>query len=184
MSTLSVEISTNASSAPTLSPTFFNQRVMVPSVTDSPSCGKTTSTTAPLVGAEAGGAGGVGAGAATGSGVATGAGGSSTFGAGGVAVVVGVGAPADSLITPSCPPTGTTASTCAEISVSTPLIGEGISVSTLSVEISTNGSSTWTVSPTFFNHRVTVPSVTDSPNWGSTTDCDIFIPFLYLIVNV
>lgn len=39
-------------------------------------------------------------------------------------------------------------------------------MSTLSVEISTSGSSTATVSPTFFSQRVTVPSVTLSPRAG------------------
>jgi hypothetical protein len=48
-------------------------------------------------------------------------------------------------------------------------MGDGISVSTLSVEISTSGSSTATVSPTFFNQRVTVPSVTLSPRAGRVT---------------
>ena len=51
-----------------------------------------------------------------------------------------------------------------------PATGDGISVSTLSVETSTSGSSIATVSPTFFSHLVTVPSVTDSPRAGSTTD--------------
>ena len=50
-----------------------------------------------------------------------------------------------------------------------PEAGEGISVSTLSVEISTSGSSAATASPTFFSHRVTVPSVTDSPSSGIST---------------
>src|SRR3712207_7635512 len=48
--------------------------------------------------------------------------------------------------------------------------GEGISVSTLSVETSSSGSSTATSSPTFFSQRVTVPSVTDSPSAGSVTE--------------
>ena len=47
-----------------------------------------------------------------------------------------------------------------------PATGEGISVSTLSVETSSNASSTATESPTFFNQRVTVPSETDSPRAG------------------
>ena len=46
---------------------------------------------------------------------------------------------------------------------------EGISVSTLSVETSSKGSSTSTESPTDFSQRVTVPSVTDSPRAGSVT---------------
>ena len=49
---------------------------------------------------------------------------------------------------------------------STPATGDGISVSTLSVETSSKASSTATVSPTFFNQRVTVPSLTDSPSAG------------------
>ena len=39
-------------------------------------------------------------------------------------------------------------------------------MSTLSVETSSNASSTATTSPTFFNHRVTVPSETLSPSAG------------------
>ena len=61
-------------------------------------------------------------------------------------------------------PTGTTASCAVLISKRIPATGDGISVSTLSVETSTIASSTFTESPTFFNQRVTVPSVTDSPN--------------------
>ena len=52
---------------------------------------------------------------------------------------------------------------------SVPATGEGISVSTLSVETSTSGSSAATVSPTDLSQRLTVPSVTDSPRAGSTT---------------
>src|SRR5262245_6697392 len=55
------------------------------------------------------------------------------------------------------------------ISRSTPEAGAGISASTLSVEISNNGSSRWTLSPTFFSHLVMVPSKIDSPIWGITT---------------
>ena len=43
VSTLSVETSNNGSSAATASPTFLNQRVIVPSVTVSPSCGSVMS---------------------------------------------------------------------------------------------------------------------------------------------
>ena len=52
----------------------------------------------------------------------------------------------------------------------TPATGEGISVSTLSVETSRSGSSTSTLSPTFLSQRVTVPSVTLSPSAGRLTD--------------
>src|ERR1700722_16352991 len=55
------------------------------------------------------------------------------------------------------------------ISESTPATGEGISASTLSVEISNNGSSCCTVSPGFFSHLVMVPSKIDSPICGIMT---------------
>src|SRR4051812_22044131 len=50
-----------------------------------------------------------------------------------------------------------------------PAPGEGISVSTLSVEISKSGSSRSTCSPGFFSHFVSVPSTMLSPIWGITT---------------
>src|SRR5262249_162115 len=55
------------------------------------------------------------------------------------------------------------------ISRSVPATGEGISASTLSVEISKIGSSRLTVSPTFFSHFVMVPSAIDSPLFGLIT---------------
>ena len=55
-----------------------------------------------------------------------------------------------------------------------PEAGDGISVSTLSVETSSSGSSAVTCSPSFFSQRVTVPSVTLSPSWGITTETDMF----------
>ena len=66
-------------------------------------------------------------------------------------------------------PTATVESTGTSIERSTPAAGDGISVSTLSVETSRSASSTFTVSPTFLSQRVTVPSVTDSPSAGITT---------------
>ncbi len=51
-----------------------------------------------------------------------------------------------------------------------PATGEGTSVSTLSVEISSSGSSTSTLSPSCLSHRVTVPSVTLSPSSGNVTE--------------
>ena len=63
-------------------------------------------------------------------------------------------------------PTGTVVSTGTSIEIKTPATGEGISVSTLSVETSNNASSTATLSPTLFNQRVTVPSLTLSPSAG------------------
>ncbi len=58
---------------------------------------------------------------------------------------------------------------CTRISPSVPADGDGISVSTLSVEISNSGSSRSTCSPAFFSQRVNVPSTMLSPIWGMTT---------------
>ena len=100
MSTLSVETSNSASSTATESPTFFSQRVTVPSLTLSPSAG--IDITVPAV---------VGAAictcATTGSGTTTGA--TSTTGSGTTTGATGadVDAPALSAITASSAPTGT-----------------------------------------------------------------------------
>ena len=66
-------------------------------------------------------------------------------------------------------PTGTVESTGTSIVSTVPETGDGISVSTLSVETSRSASSTLTESPTFLSQRVTVPSVTDSPSAGIET---------------
>ena len=66
-------------------------------------------------------------------------------------------------------PTSTVSSSSATIFWTVPATGEGISVSTLSVETSSRGSSTSTVSPTALSQRVMVPSVTDSPSSGMVT---------------
>ncbi|CAB4922518.1 unannotated protein [freshwater metagenome] len=63
-------------------------------------------------------------------------------------------------------PTATVVSAVTSIASRTPATGDGISVSTLSVETSRSASSTATLSPTFFNQRVTVPSLTLSPSAG------------------
>ncbi len=75
----------------------------------------------------------------------------------------------ESLIAQTTVPTPTVAPSWTLISPSMPAAGEGISASTLSVEISKSGSSRATVSPGFFSHLVRVPSVMDSPIWGMTT---------------
>jgi hypothetical protein len=80
-------------------------------------------------------------------------------------------------MTASTEPTVAVPSSGTLISISTPAAGEGISVSTLSVETSTNGSSTATVSPTFFNQRRIVPSLTDSPSAGRGTGVVIQFSF-------
>ncbi len=63
------------------------------------------------------------------------------------------------------------------ISTSVPATGDGISASTLSVEISKIGSSRLTGSPTFFNHFVIVPSAIDSPICGMMTSVAMTLPF-------
>ncbi len=150
-----------------MSPTLLSQRVTVPSVTDSPRAGIVTTTPAEDDGAATGAAT---TGAATGGGVgATGGGvGAAATGAAGAGVVAGADAP--SAITASSAPTATVESTGTTIFVRVPETGEGISVSTLSVETSRSGSSTFTWSPSFLSQRVTVPSVTLSPRAGIVTE--------------
>ena len=63
-------------------------------------------------------------------------------------------------------PTATVVSTGTSIANKIPATGDGISVSTLSVETSRSASSTATESPMFLSQRVTVPSLTDSPRAG------------------
>src|SRR5229473_139906 len=69
--------------------------------------------------------------------------------------------------------TGTVSPSFARISVTTPATGDGISASTLSVEISKSGSSRSTDSPTFLIQRTMVPSAIDSPICGITTSVGI-----------
>src|ERR1700752_3694844 len=61
------------------------------------------------------------------------------------------------------------------ISFRTPAEGEGISASTLSVEISKRGSSRSTLSPGFLSHLVIVPSKMLSPLWGITMSTAICV---------
>ena len=138
VSTLSVETSSSGSSTVIESPTFLSQRVTVPSVTDSPSAGMVTTTPAETA------AGGVAAGAAstTGEGVA---GTSIGAGAAPTGATAGAGATATpSSITASSAPTATVESIATTMRVRVPDTGEGISVSTLSVDTSSRGSSTFT----------------------------------------
>src|SRR5439155_739151 len=73
--------------------------------------------------------------------------------------------------------TGTVCPSCTLISARTPAAGAGISASTLSVEISNNGSSRFTGSPTFLSHLLKVPSAIDSPICGiNTSTRAIFAP--------
>src|SRR3954452_7173833 len=111
------------------------------------------------------GAGAVSAGAASGCGSGA-AGGAASAGAGAGA---GDAAPCGSPTTAITAPTGTVSPSWARISLTVPAIGDGTSVSTLSVLTSNSGSSADTLSPTFLNHRVLVPSVTVSPSCGNVT---------------
>src|SRR3954469_19293782 len=63
-------------------------------------------------------------------------------------------------------------------SFSVPAVGAGISVSTLSVEISKSGWSRSTRSPGFFSHLVSVPSTMLSPIWGITTSVISVLSFV------
>ena len=72
-------------------------------------------------------------------------------------------------ITASFVPTSTVAPSWTRISASTPDAGDGTSVSTLSVEISSRLSSASMCSPTCLSHFVIVPSETETPIWGITT---------------
>jgi hypothetical protein len=67
------------------------------------------------------------------------------------------------------------------ISFSTPAEGDGISASTLSVEISKSGSSRSTLSPGFLSHLVMVPSKMLSPIWGITISTAMYVSPLALL---
>src|SRR5947207_11268254 len=78
-------------------------------------------------------------------------------------------------IVASTVPTSTVTPTSTAIDTSRPAAGDGTSVSTLSVEISTIGSSDSTQSPTCFFHSTTVPSATDTPIWGIVTSTSVSV---------
>ncbi len=169
-STLSVEISKIGSSRWTVSPTFLSHLVMVPSVMDSPICGIRTSVPAAAAQRLAGVS--FAAGVSTAAGVAVSAAGAAAVSA--CAAAGAAGAPlAPSAMVQTTVLICTVVPSAILISSSVPAAGEGISASTLSVEISNSGSSRWTVSPGFFSHLVRVPSVMDSPIWGMTTSVGI-----------
>src|SRR5262249_38902275 len=114
------------------------------------------------LGGGADGAGADGAAAATGAAAFAGAG-APAGAAAGTAALTSVSRRATTVCTATVWPSVT------RISANTPLVGAGISASTLSVEISKIGSSRLTVSPTFLSHFERVPSAIDSPIWGITT---------------
>src|SRR5205807_4202136 len=82
-------------------------------------------------------------------------------------------APSPAAITAMRVFTGTVSPSLARISRTIPVAGEGTSVSTLSVEISTIVSSASMRSPTCFVQRVIVPSDTLTPIWGITTSTTV-----------
>src|SRR5271169_1664124 len=119
-------------------------------------------------GVGAGGGGGAGftcAGAGSGFGAAFGA---TTFSFAGASVPAGS-------ITASVAPTGNVCPSAATIFAIRPAPGDGISVSTLSVEISTSGWSSVTTSPSFTSHFAIVPSTTLSPICGIVTSIAISV---------
>src|SRR3954447_8305938 len=113
--------------------------------------------------------GGAGAGAGCGAGAEVGAGAGSGFGAGAADAGADAAASPSAEILAITELTETVCPSWARISVSVPAAGAGISASTLSVEISSSGSSRSTLSPGFFSHLTTVPSAIDSPICGMTT---------------
>ena len=185
MSTLSVETSSSGSSTATSSPSALSQRVMVPSVTDSPSAGIVTfsppETSPPEEAASCLGSSDFCSSSedldSFSEEVSSAA--SSVFSSplsSASAESSEESEPPEASPSPTTArsaPTGTVSSSSTRISCSVPATGDGISVSTLSVETSSSGSSTATVSPTFFSQRVTVPSVTDSPRAGMVTRSDM-----------
>ena len=120
------------------------------------------------VGAAASGAGSgatvVGSGAGS-DGAASGSGRSGPGCTGGAGVEAAVSPP----MRASTVPTSTVSPSVTRISVTSPDAGDGTSVSTLSVEISSSVSSASTRSPTSLSHLVIVPSETETPICGITT---------------
>src|SRR5664279_4328165 len=190
VSTLSVDTSTIGSSSATSSPTALSHRVTVPSVTDSPISGSVTDVPDPVdspvpavgfcagasasvEGASAGAA--CAAGAASGSGAGSGAP-SPSGGSSPLPPDTAPPPPAEPEPSPmiaSSAPSSAVSSSPTRIFSSTPPYGDGISVSTLSVDTSSNGSSTSICSPSLLSQRVTVPSVTLSPRAGIWTEWDM-----------
>src|SRR5207247_10359967 len=134
------------------------------------------------VGAGAGADGGGGA-ALDGAGLggAAACGGSALAGAG-AAAGFDATAPASVSSTATSVCTGTVCPSCTLISARTPAAGAGISASTLSVEISNNGSPRFTGSPTFLSHLLKVPSAIDSPICGINTSTRALFSLQRLLV--
>src|ERR1017187_5776894 len=134
---------------------------------DGSAAGSAAGSSAGVVSGSTGGGAGAAAGAA-----AAGAGGSGVFSAGAFSTGTtgwAAAAPPSSAMRATTVLMPTVAPSSTSTSDNVPAAGEGISVSTLSVEISNNGSSRSTRSPRFLSHLVSVPSTMLSPIWGITT---------------
>ena len=113
---------------------------------------------------------------------------SAVAGSGGAASAAGAAPSLDSAgAAPAAPmtarrvPTSTVSPSWTRICCTTPVPGLGTSVSTLSVEISSNGSSAWISSPSCLSHFVIVPSETETPIWGITTSTAVGVAMLVLL---
>ena len=80
------------------------------------------------------------------------------------------------VITASTVPTSTVSPSATRIADNTPDAWAGISLSTLSVDTSNNGSPLTTSSPGRLNHFATVPSATVSPSCGILTSLMVKFP--------
>jgi hypothetical protein len=87
----------------------------------------------------------------------------------------GAAAPASPPMRASTVPTATVSPSETRISLTTPDAGDGTSVSTLSVEISSSVSSASICSPTCLLHLVIVPSETETPICGMTTSIAVLV---------
>src|SRR6185503_5512354 len=123
-----------------------------------------------------GGGGGAGVGGGGGAAASGGGGGGATGCAGFSSTGFGAAAVPSPSSTATTVLTSTVSPSLNLTSVNVPAAGDGISASTLSVEISKSGSSRSTRSPTFFSHFVIVPSAMDSPICGITTSVLISSP--------
>src|SRR3954447_25850915 len=164
-SILSVEISAMAWPSSTVSPAATCHSTSVPSETDSPAVGVTMSSVSPGAASVAGSAGAPLPEAPS---VSSRAGALAPLPPPLPAGAAGL-APLPVAISASTAPTWTVSPSAAWIFATVPLAGAGTSASTLSVETSTMTSSASTRSPSCLCHSRTVPSVTDSPIWGSVT---------------
>ena len=86
----------------------------------------------------------------------------------GLSSVVGAAFSFSDSISAITPPMGIVSPSTAIISRSVPATGDGSSIATLSVTTSTSGSYFSILSPTATSHFPMMPSVTDSPTWGSS----------------